>query len=329
MLPPLTLTCDPAFLSQTYAQGAAAAEAFQTCQGMQANEIAFDADGVLQFFAIKDLPESRMFYQLALEGYRNSGVVAQHLAEIPAMAALVSGLAIRGRRPILVSSMSLSRGVAVLNGFPSLKSAFLGMDESLPVSPQILRASRQTYFAEDLARGLRALHEIQNGVRVRGGYPEDWQEEIDEGLRAIKERAFRGTLLKNPIVIALSKPEAPLPRVYVEDSREVIEPLIEYSRRTQVIRPLPPWHHSEAFFDDPVGQLLRHLDGQAAVVASALLTMATAPDFQERLHEIPRDRIPPLRIHDPHLMEYREHAHVLHDEHVAHVIGLRLLTAHP
>ncbi len=323
----------PAFLNQMWQQGALVSDLLRQQGRLESTQIAFDCDGVIQLVAIKDSINARRFYQFGGVRSRFSGSVTQYLMEIPGMAALVSGLAATGGHPILVSAMPLSRGVAVFNGFPALKTAFLGLHESVRVSSHALRQNPHTFFAEDLARGMMILHEIRLGRRRIEDYPETWREEIRRGIKAVGEKRHDGKLLKNPVIVALSKPNAPFPTLYVEDSTDIVQSLLDYSGVTRVIRPIPPWPSTTPFFREPLARLRSQFDAQALIVGAALATMVSPEGGERRLYKIPRHEIPPFREpvapQAPSIVVYRDSRRRSQRDYYTHVIALGEMRATP
>lgn len=285
------------------------------------SDIAFDGDGVLQHFAIQDQPASRTFYRQLAAGEPANGSVLQYFMEIPGMAQLALGLSQCGGHPLLVSSMPLSRGLAFFNAFPVFKVAFLGVRQEVPVTRKTLEESRQVFFAEDLARGMRRLVEIGSGGTPIHHYPKSWHPDIRLGIRALCDPVNRGRLLKNSIVVALSKPSAPKPKILIEDAEEVVAAVINYSVSDCVVQPQAPWRNEEPFYLDPRAALRREWNAQALSVALALHSLLSV--FASRSRNpiriyINRTQLEPLTTDwGPVFAEYRESADTLVVEYYA------------
>ncbi len=272
-------------------------------------QIAFDADGVLQLFSITKTKAHLKFYQDGDRGRRPQGAALQHIMEIPGMLSLVTGLRSALPPPILVSSMPLSRGLAIFNAFPTWKTAFLGLDPGQPVIRRTLRESPHVFFAEDLARGMQVLNEVKKGERSIEDFPDHWHKEIKLAIRFLP-RAHIGTN-KLPVVVALSKPGAPKPDLMIDDSVGVAQALLDFSPSARVVRPEVPWPVRRCFFPDPIGPLHTHFDHQALVMAEALGNTFTSPTSQ--LIRVPRR--PASRFENASeaatILDYRENGSVL------------------
>lgn len=316
------------YTSSLFSRGEALAERLVKA-GISPSEIAFDADGVLQFYAVGNQQGEQGFYETFYDGGVSTGSAIQFFMEVPGLADLILGLNHPTGSPLMVTSMSVTRAVAMFNGFPRLRKAFFGDCHGGLVTPTILRESPRIYCAEHLASGIRTLFDISEGLPDSlGPYPGEWHDEIQKTVPALTDPWYRGRLIKNPAVIALARSVRHFPRILVDDTRNNIQAAIDYSLRMAVVRPLSPWGPRTCFFDDPHAMLVRHWDRQAEAIADALEALVESMiqeggHTQVRLVDISRESIGQFDGEPaPEIVTYVEEATVLDREYYQHVRDL-------
>ncbi len=300
--------------------------------GLSPADIAFDADGVLQHYAIGNQNGEQQFYESLYDGGLSSGSATQYFMEIPGMADLVAGLNHPAGSPLLVTSMSVTRAVAMFNGFPRLRRAFLGDRPDDAATPERLREHPRIYCAEHLALGIHILFQISRNLpHAMRLYPAEWHAEIVQTVPALKDSWYRGKLIKNPAVIALAKRAPNFPRILIDDTRNNVQASLDYSSRAAVIRPRPPWGPRGCFFADPHSALTAHWDRQAEPVAAALESLIESMiqqrlDAEHRLIDIARQSIARFDFEaEATIVTYIDEAGTLDREHYFHTRVLKKL----
>ncbi|QQR81647.1 MAG: hypothetical protein IPJ69_05955 [Deltaproteobacteria bacterium] len=252
------------------------------------HRVAFDFDGVFGLFGIKDEPKNRKFYEDARNSCLKNGIVRQHLMFYPGKREFVTGLNRYGRGPILVSTMPPERGLAIFRHSPLMPMAFCDRFSNGEVAAADLKESRRVFFAPDLGRGMRRLIDIAEGKVCLSHYPRSWRTAIEGGIEAVYATEGKH-FLKLPIVVALAKEGVDLYDVIIEDTKFVIDPILDYSAAS-VIQPATPWGHQSPFHEDPVGTLRLHCSQHVEMI-EGVLKGVMEDSRQGHYIYVPRDNV--------------------------------------